>query len=222
MQLRQINNLIADWSQEVGKIPPELITFLEEEKRAGVTYYPEESQILRAFQETPFTSVKVVIVGQDPYHGSNQANGLCFSVERGVPLPPSLKNIFKELHSDLGITPSSHGDLSSWARQGVLLLNTTLTVRANEPGSHQGYGWELFTDQVISALNRSKEPLVFILWGKFAQTKCKEINENHHRLLKAAHPSPFSAYSGFFTSRPFSQTNAQLRAWGKEAIDWSL
>jgi uracil-DNA glycosylase len=195
--------------------------FLVEEK-LKYRVYPPGSRIFAAFDYTPFDQVKVVILGQDPYHGVGQANGLCFSVANGVQQPPSLVNIFKELHDDLGFAVPQHGNLEKWAQQGVLLLNATLTVRANSAGSHQDKGWEYFTDHVISVLSEQKEGLVFILWGNFAIAKRSLIDESKHTVISSAHPSPFSVYRGFFGSRPFSKTNLILRKQGQEPIDWEI
>jgi len=195
--------------------------FLVREK-SKYTVYPPGQLIFNAFQLTPFDRVRVVILGQDPYHGPGQAHGLCFSVPRGIESPPSLVNIFKEIQSDLGIPVPSHGNLEKWARQGVLLLNATLTVRANQPGSHQRQGWENFTHAVIRTLSEKRVGLVFLLWGKFAQEKEALIDINRHYILKAAHPSPFSAYNGFFGCRHFSKTNEILRRHGLEEIDWRI
>lgn len=185
------------------------------------TVYPPPGFIFHAFELTPFDKVKVVILGQDPYHGPNQANGLAFAVGQGVALPPSLQNIYKEIKTDLGKpTANKAGDLENWAKQGVLMLNATLTVRANSAGSHQKQGWENFTDAVIRVLSEQKEHLVFILWGNYAQKKGSVIDENKHLVIKSAHPSPLSAYNGFFGSQPFSQTNAYLIFNSKEPIDW--
>jgi uracil-DNA glycosylase len=184
------------------------------------TIYPPPKSIFRAFELTPFESVKVVILGQDPYHGKGQANGLCFAVNEGIALPPSLQNIFKEIESDVGTPPSRNPDLSRWARQGVLLLNATLTVRANTAGSHQGKGWEVFTDAAIKALSEGREHLVFILWGNYAKAKGAHIDRSMHLVLESAHPSPFSASSGFFGSKPFSKANEYLVAHGEVPIDW--
>lgn len=202
----------------------ELKAFLEKEKQAGAVIYPEESHVFYALSQTPFDKVKVVIVGQDPYHGPGQAHGLSFSVPFGVSLPPSLKNIFKELSDDLKIPPPQYGCLIDWAKQGVLLLNATLTVRQGEPRSHYGKGWERFTDAVIAKLVQRKDPIVFVLWGKSAQEKCAHIlgtSTTHHAVLTAAHPSPYSV-AGFFGSRPFSKINAYLEKWGKTPINWQL
>ena len=184
------------------------------------TVYPPGKEIFAAFDATPFDQVKVVIIGQDPYHGVGQANGLCFSVRDGVELPPSLLNIYKELHDDLGVPIPVSGDLSRWARQGVLLLNSTLTVRAHEAASHQGRGWEQFTDEVIMRLACDREHLVFILWGAYAIKKGAFIDRNRHLVITSPHPSPLSAYRGFFGSRPFSQTNNYLVQHGIEPIKW--
>lgn len=195
--------------------------FLVEERKTQ-TIFPPGKQIFAAFDHTPFDQVKVVIMGQDPYHGPGQANGLCFSVAPGIKLPPSLKNIYKEIESDLKFPMGTNGDLSSWARQGVLLLNATLTVRANSPASHQGKGWEQFTDEVIRLLSARREGLVFLLWGRPAQMKEKLIDTKKHFVLKAAHPSPLSAYTGFFECRHFSQTNKILNNRGLESINWII
>lgn len=195
--------------------------FLLEEKRQ-FEIYPAGNQIFRALNHSPLNSVKVVVIGQDPYHGPGQANGMCFSVNDGIKHPPSLRNIFKELQTDVGISPPRSGDLTPWADQGVLLLNATLTVRKSQAGSHQNKGWELFTDRVIEVLNDYTEGLVFLLWGRFAQMKAAQINPSKHHLLKAAHPSPFSAHSGFFGCQHFSKTNALLKGMGKSEINWEL
>ena len=198
-----------------------LKAFLVNEKKSHVIY-PPGNRIFAAFDRTPFEQVKVVILGQDPYHGKGQAHGLCFSVPQGIASPPSLVNIFKELHNDLCIPMPSHGNLESWADQGVLLLNATLTVRASQAGSHQNKGWENFTDAVIRKLSYDREGIVFILWGRYAQAKEHLIDAGKHHILKAAHPSPFSAHSGFFGCRHFSKTNDLLRNGGMEPVDWSL
>lgn len=199
----------------------DLKNFLVEEKKKH-TVYPPGSEIFAAFNYTPFEAVKVVILGQDPYHGPGQANGLCFSVKDGITHPPSLRNIFKELNNDLGFEIPRSGNLEKWARQGVLLLNATLTVRAKQAGSHQNRGWENFTDRVIFTLSEIKEDLVFILWGKFAQNKELLIDASKHCVLKSAHPSPFSADKGFFGSKPFSQTNDYLAAHQLDTVNWDL
>jgi len=197
-----------------------LSAFLRAEKSAGKSIYPPGSQIFRAFELTPFESVKVVILGQDPYHGPGQAHGLSFSVAHSVAPPPSLQNIYKELASDLGIAHPGHGNLESWARQGVLLLNACLTVEDGRAGSHQGKGWEPFTDAVIAALNREREHLVFILWGRKAQDKGAVIDRQRHLVLTSVHPSPLSAAGGFFGSKPFSAANDWLQSHGMTPIDW--
>ncbi len=196
--------------------------FLRAEKSLGKVIYPPSMQIFAALDATPFDQVKVVILGQDPYHGPGQAHGLCFSVQPGVRPPPSLVNIFKEIQGDLGIPPPAHGYLMHWARQGVLLLNAVLTVERAQAGSHQGKGWETFTDAVIDRLNREREGLVFLLWGSPAQAKGKLVDTSRHLVLKARHPSPLSAHSGFFGCRHFSQANAWLEARSQTPIDWSL
>lgn len=197
-----------------------LSAFVKKEYVSSVVY-PSPKDIFHAFDLCPFDQVKVVILGQDPYHGAGQANGLSFAVATGMPLPPSLKNIFKEIESDIGVTPLQDGDLSRWASQGVLLLNATLTVRASSPGSHQKVGWESFTDKAVQALSEQKEHLVFLLWGNYAKEKGKIIDRNKHLVLEAAHPSPFSAHSGFFGCKHFSETNNYLKQKGKTEINWS-
>jgi uracil-DNA glycosylase len=197
-----------------------LSQFLRAEKAAGKRIYPPGGQIFRAFDLTPFEQVKVVILGQDPYHGPGQAHGLSFSVGPGVAPPPSLQNIYKELAGDLGIAHPGHGNLESWARQGVLLLNSCLTVEDGRAGSHQGKGWERFTDAVIAALNQEHKGLAFILWGRKAQDKGVSIDRDRHLVITSVHPSPLSAHNGFFGSRPFSRTNDYLAAQGKSPIDW--
>jgi uracil-DNA glycosylase len=201
----------------------QIVTFLKTEKLQKKIIYPPGSLIFNAFDQTPFQQVKVVILGQDPYHGAGQAHGLCFSVQDGVPPPPSLINIYKEIESDLGVgMPARYGNLTRWAQQGVLLLNAFLTVRANEPASHSKIGWEEFTNSVIKKISDEKKGVVFILWGKFAQEKQVLIDETKHYVLKAAHPSPFSADKGFFGCRHFSKTNELLMKQGIEPIDWKL
>ena len=195
--------------------------FLVEEKKK-YTLYPPGRHIFNAFQRTPFDRVKVVILGQDPYHGNGQAHGLCFSVPQGIPKPPSLVNIFKELHSDLGIPIPEHGNLEKWADQGVLLINATLTVRASQAGSHQKRGWETFTNRVIEVVSQEKSGVVFLLWGRFAQAKESLIDNSKHLILKSAHPSPLSAYNGFFGCRHFSKTNDYLKKQEETGIDWTL
>jgi uracil-DNA glycosylase len=197
--------------------------FIVAEKEKGKRVFPPGSLIFNAFQLTPFDAVRVVILGQDPYHGVGQAHGLCFSVQDGVKPPPSLVNIYKEIKSDVGIdNPSNKGNLTAWAQQGVLLLNAVLTVNESEPASHKNAGWENFTDAVIKALSNRAEPLVFLLWGNFAQQKAILIDATKHLVLKAAHPSPFSAHSGFFGCKHFSKTNTFLREHQLAEINWQL
>lgn len=192
------------------------------EKKAGATVYPPDSEIYRAYNATPFNKVKVVILGQDPYHGPGQAHGLCFSVADGVKPPPSLKNIYKEMASDLGHGIPSSGNLASWSEQGVFLLNAFLTVRKSEPASHRKFGWQHFTDASIKALSEFREGLVFMFWGNFAQQKADLIDGNRHLILKSTHPSPFSAHNGFFGSRHFSKANEYLESQGLEPINWKI
>ena len=199
----------------------QLLEFVAAE-RAEYTVYPEHDQVFRALHLTPYAETKVFILGQDPYHGPGQANGLAFSVSDGVKVPPSLQNIHKELESDLGVPRPSHGQLEPWARQGVLLLNATLTVRARTAASHQKQGWETFTDQVISAVNNKTDRVVFILWGSTARKKKALIDRSRHVVIESPHPSPLSAHRGFFGSRPFSAANKALVAAGREPVDWSL
>ncbi|MCS3794855.1 uracil-DNA glycosylase [Niastella sp. OAS944] len=199
-----------------------IVTFLKTERMANRTIYPPGALIFNAFNTTPFDNVKVVILGQDPYHGPGQAHGLCFSVSNGVPPPPSLVNIFKELQTDVGVAIPDHGNLTKWAEQGVLLLNASLTVRAAEPMSHSQIGWAEFTDNVIKKISEEKENVVFILWGKFAGAKQVLIDETKHLVLKAAHPSPLSAYAGFFGCRHFSKANEYLMKNGKDPVNWAL
>ena len=199
-----------------------LKAFLEAERAAGKRIFPKGSEWFHALDATPLDQVRVVILGQDPYHGEGQAHGLCFSVQPGVPPPPSLVNIYKELKSDLGLAPPRHGFLEHWARQGVLLLNSVLTVEAGRAASHQGKGWEVFTDQVIRLVNEQKRPVVFILWGSYAQKKAGFVDGMRHLVLKSVHPSPLSAHGGFFGSRPFSKANAFLERSGQAAVDWQL
>lgn len=200
----------------------QIVMSLKHEKASGKTIYPPGNLIFNAFDKTPFDKVKVVILGQDPYHGPGQAHGLCFSVQKGVKPPPSLVNIYKEMNTDLGIPIADTGDLTPWAENGVLLLNAMLTVRAGEPASHSKIGWENFTDAVIKRLSDTKEGLVFLLWGKFAQDKQILIDATKHYILKAAHPSPFSVDKGFYGCRHFSKTNEILMKQGKEPVNWQL
>lgn len=186
------------------------------------TIYPTQNNIFNALKLTPYSNTKVVIVGQDPYHGENQAHGLSFSVQKGVTLPPSLKNIYKEIYDDLGIEEPNCGDLTKWAKEGVLLLNSSLTVIKDMPNSHKDIGWSNLTDYIIKVLNQKEEPVIFILWGNFAKSKKQFITNKKHLILESTHPSPFSASSGFFGSHPFSKTNAFLDAHGLEPINWQL
>ncbi|WP_199616438.1 uracil-DNA glycosylase [Paenibacillus alkalitolerans] len=195
--------------------------FLVDEYRTK-TIYPDKYDIFNALHYTPFAETKVVILGQDPYHGPGQAHGLSFSVKPGIKPPPSLQNMFEELRNDIGCAIPNHGCLAGWARQGVLLLNTVLTVRANSPNSHKGMGWEQFTDKVIETLNRKREPVVFLLWGSHSQQKTALITNRHHHIIRSPHPSPFSANRGFFGSRPYSRANRFLRDAGLGEIDWQL
>ena len=212
--------LEAEFEKEYMK---KLRSFLQSQQEQKKIIYPGNSLIFNAFNHTPFKKVKVVIIGQDPYHGANQAHGLSFSVQKGVPLPPSLQNIFKELQAEYkDFQFPKHGDLSSWADQGVLLLNATLTVEASKAGSHQNQGWEKFTDQVIQTLSEQRKGIVFLLWGKYAQAKAGLIDQNKHQVLMAAHPSPFSAYNGFFGCNHFIKTNEYLEKNGEKGIDWRL
>jgi uracil-DNA glycosylase len=199
-----------------------LRNFLLERKRAGAVIYPSGPKIFNALNSTPFEAVRIVILGQDPYHGPGQAHGLCFSVPLGVPTPPSLLNIFKEIESDLGVAMPDHGYLRHWAEQGVLLLNAVLTVERGSAGSHQGKGWERFTDQVVRLLNAERDGLVFLLWGNYALKKGSVIDRRRHLVLAAPHPSPLSASRGFFGCRHFSRANAWLEEQGQPPVDWSL
>ena len=196
--------------------------FLLKEKQAGKSIFPRGEEYFTALNTTPFDQVKVVIIGQDPYHGPGQAHGLSFSVKPGVPAPPSLVNIFKELRNDLGIEPSNHGYLLDWAKQGVLLLNAVLTVQASNAASHQNKGWELFTDSIVHALNDQRENLVFVLWGSYAQKKGAFIDRKKHFVIEGPHPSPLSAHRGFFGSKPFSKINAYLKSKNLDEINWKL
>ncbi|MES3019241.1 MAG: uracil-DNA glycosylase [Bacteroidota bacterium] len=201
----------------------ELRIFLKSAKTEGRTIYPSTQDVFNAFSHTPYDQVKVIILGQDPYHGVNQAHGLSFSVQKGVKFPPSLHNIFKELMLEFkNFRYPSNGDLSPWAKQGVLLLNSTLTVEAHKAGSHQKRGWEIFTDKVIQTLSDNKSGLVFLLWGKYAQAKAELIDKTRHHVLMSAHPSPFSAHSGFFGNGHFQTTNNLLEEAGKKGIDWQI
>jgi len=205
-----------------AKYMAELKSFLSAERAAGKTIYPKGSEWFAALDATPLESVRVVILGQDPYHGEGQAHGLCFSVQRGVRPPPSLINIYKEMKTDLGVDLPNHGNLKTWAQQGVLLLNSVLTVEANKAASHQGKGWERFTDAIIQLVNDQPHPVVFILWGSYAQKKAAFVDHTKHLVLKSVHPSPLSVHNGFFGSKPFSQANAFLQSKGRGEIDWRL
>lgn len=200
----------------------QILQFLAEQKAQNKTIYPPQQDIFRALSLTPFESTKVVIIGQDPYHGPEQAMGLSFAVNQGVAIPPSLRNIYKELHQDLGIPPASHGDLSHWAKQGVLLLNASLTVEAHKPQSHAKIGWQTFTDAIITSLNNHDHGIVFLLWGAYAQKKQNLIDKNKHHILCSTHPSPLSAHRGFLGSKPFSKTNALLAQLDRSPINWQL
>lgn len=209
-------------SEEIAKPYWNLLQSFVHNEREHHQVYPPHDEVFNALHLTTFDETRVVILGQDPYHGPHQAHGLAFSVRHGVAIPPSLANIFKELNTDLAIPPSIHGCLEHWARQGVLLLNATLTVRAGSAGSHQGKGWETFTDAIIGRLGAQSRPIVFVLWGNYARRKRLLITQTHHIVIESTHPSPFSAHLGFFGSRPFSAINAALEANGSAPIDWQL
>ncbi len=210
--------LATETSQEYWTV---LQSFVAAERQSS-TVYPPADETFKAFALTPPQNVKVVVLGQDPYHSQGQANGLCFAVPNGIKIPPSLRNIFKELHSDLGIEPSTSGDLTSWAQQGVLLLNATLTVRSDGAGTHQGHGWETFTDAVVRTLGTTSSPIVFVLWGSYARKKKLFVTQPQHTIIESAHPSPLSAYNGFFGSKPFSQINEALTRNGVNPIRWQI
>jgi uracil-DNA glycosylase len=217
----------ASWKRELKEefdkpYFEKIVHFLKEEKKAGKTVYPPGKLIFNAFDSTPFDKVKVVIIGQDPYHGPGQAHGLSFSVPDKVQPPPSLINIFKEIHDDLDIPIPQTGNLEKWAKQGVLLLNASLTVESSKPMSHSEIGWHVFTDEAIKHISKDKEHVVFMLWGRFAQNKENLIDTTKHKILKAAHPSPFSAYNGFMGCKHFSNANNWLREMGEKQIDWTL
>jgi len=220
-------NLEQSWKKKLGpefekEYMQELCHFIDEELAEGKIIYPPQEDIFTAFNHTPFKKVKVVIIGQDPYHGPEQAHGLSFSVKSGVKIPPSLRNIYKELHEDLGIPIPKEGYLLPWADQGVLMLNAVLTVEQSKAGSHHKKGWEKFTDKVIEVLNEEKDNLVFILWGSPAQKKGSRVDRNRHLVLKAVHPSPLSAYRGFFGCRHFSKANEYLIEHNQDPIDWEI
>ncbi|GKU83721.1 uracil-DNA glycosylase [Niallia sp. NCCP-28] len=213
-----------DWAklleQEKQKLYfQELERYLQKEYEEQLIY-PKKEDIFNCLRYTSFNEVKVLILGQDPYHGPNQAHGLSFSVKPGVAIPPSLKNIYKELNEDIGCHIPNNGYLENWAKQGVLLLNTVMTVRAGQANSHRGKGWEIFTDEIIKELNKREEPVIFVLWGKPSQGKIRLIDSNKHQIIMSSHPSPLSAYRGFFGSKPFSKINDTLNRWGKRGIDW--
>ena len=223
----QEKNLESSWQHRLSDqlMSPSmqgLKDFLQDQKAGGNRIYPAEDKIFNAFALTPFSAVKVVILGQDPYHGAGQAHGLSFSVEADTPIPPSLRNIFKELQTDIGMPTPLHGNLEAWARQGVLLLNNCLTVEDGKAGSHQNKGWEPFTDAVMTSLNAERKNIVFILWGRKAQEKGRWIDPNRHLVIASAHPSPLSAHNGFFGSKPFSRTNAYLTRHHLQPVDWHL
>jgi uracil-DNA glycosylase len=231
MVAEHTEQLDTSWQAMIGEelnkpYMQSLRDFLKQEKAAEKTIYPPSPLIFNAFNQTPFDKVRVVIIGQDPYHGDDkgkaQAHGLSFSVPQGVKIPPSLRNIFKEIEADLGIKMSSEGDLTSWAKQGILLLNATLTVEIGNAGSHQKRGWEMFTDAAIATLNEDREGLVFVLWGSYAQKKGEIIDTNKHLVLTSPHPSPLSAHRGFFGNHQFSKINAYLTKRGETTIDWQL
>ncbi len=215
-----------DWDEILKEefAKPYFVDLIERIKQEyqNKTVFPKQTEIFNAFRQTPYNSVKVVILGQDPYHGVNEAEGLSFSVKVGIRKPPSLVNIFKELHDDLGCPIPEHGSLVPWAKRGVLLLNSVLTVEKDKPASHKGYGWETFTDEVIRKLNERDTPIVFILWGSFARSKKSLITNPKHFIIESPHPSPFSAYNGFFGSRPFSKTNQFLKSQGLEPINFEI
>ncbi len=214
------DNLLAEEKQK--PYFRSLLNQIEQARRSGKTVYPSKTDTYAALDHTPYADVKAVIIGQDPYHGTDQAHGLSFSVKKGVTIPPSLRNIYKELHSDLGIMPANHGNLTEWAKQGVLLLNASLTVEAGKAGSHAKLGWQTFTDHIISSLNHHPEPIVFLLWGSHAQKKGRIIDRSKHHVLECAHPSPLSAYRGFFGCKHFSKANTLLIQAGREPINWQL
>jgi len=222
-----VNNEAKTWQSVLAKEKKEpyfqhILDFVKKERISGKTIYPIQTDIFNALKYTPFEEIKVVILGQDPYHGPGQAHGLCFSVPPGIPAPPSLKNIFKELHDDIGFRIPQHGCLEPWAKQGVLLLNTSLTVERGKAGSHASIGWQRFTDCVIQSLNDHPSNLVFLLWGSHAQSKTALLDVTRHRILKAPHPSPLSAHRGFLGCKHFSKSNQWLKKKGRNEIDWQI
>lgn len=222
-----INQIENEWNDKLSDefqkdYMKKLNSFLAEEAAKGKTIYPENSEVFSALNKTDFRDVKVVIIGQDPYHGPDQAHGMCFSVKPGVKVPPSLVNIYKEMQSDLRIEPAKHGYLQHWAEQGVLLLNTVLTVEKAKANSHKKKGWEKFTDKIIQLINEERENVVFLLWGSPAQKKAAKVDPNRHFILKSVHPSPLSAYRGFFGCKHFSKTNEFLRSKDLKEIDWKI
>jgi uracil-DNA glycosylase len=222
----EVTPIPAGWrrvlAEECKKTYYQRLQWFLQKERKGHIVFPPEKEVFTALRLTPYNQVNVLLLGQDPYHDDKQAHGLCFSVKPGIPLPPSLLNIFKELQKDAGFRIPNNGDLAPWAKQGILMLNAVLTVRAHQPGSHRNKGWELFTDAIIRAVNAKVSPVVFLLWGNDAKQKMKLIDSRKHVIIHAAHPSPLSAHQGFFGSRPFSKTNAALRKFHKPVIDWQI
>lgn len=216
----------TDWNpllrDEFGKEYWSQLQAFVASERSKTLVYPRAEDVFQALHLTPYNEVRVLILGQDPYHGVGQANGLCFSVNEGIKIPPSLSNIYKELKKDLGFSPPNHGNLGAWAKQGVLLLNTVLTVEDSKPGSHRNHGWEIFSDRIIDVVSKKTEPVVFVLWGAAAQKKKALIDLDRHVVIESVHPSPLSAYRGFLGSRPFSKINQALSGFGIEPIDWSI
>mgnify|MGYP006084510419 FL=1 len=216
----------TDWNpllrDEFGKEYWSQLQAFVASERSKTLVYPRAEDVFQALHLTPYNEVRVLILGQDPYHGVGQANGLCFSVNEGIKIPPSLSNIYKELKTDLGFSPPNHGNLGAWAKQGVLLLNTVLTVEDSKPGSHRNHGWEIFSDRIIDVVSKKTEPVVFVLWGAAAQKKKALIDLDRHVVIESVHPSPLSAYRGFLGSRPFSKINQALSGFGIEPIDWSI
>lgn len=218
--------MTTDWNPilrgELDKAYWQQLQSFVRDERSRTTVYPPHEEVFSALHLTSYAATRVLVLGQDPYHGPGQAHGLCFSVRHGVRVPPSLANIHRELHDDVGVRPPGHGNLEAWARQGVLLLNATLTVRAGQAGSHQGKGWEIFTDEVIAAVNAKPDHVVFVLWGGYARKKRALVDGDRHTIIESPHPSPLSAHNGFFGSRPFSRVNEALVAHGQTPIDWTL